>query len=142
MKTIRLLYPDFLSGGLDEYYFGAQLLCLIVPPNDDQPLIRVPISAPNDEKKPVKDGIYARDEVEAGVKSALNLIERENPDKIITIGGNCIVSLAPFDYLYGKYGETGIVWLDAHSDVSTPQDAYAYAHAMVLGTLLEQGARG
>jgi len=35
MKTIRLLYPDFLSGGLDEYYFGAQLLCLIVPPNDD-----------------------------------------------------------------------------------------------------------
>ncbi|WP_295150202.1 arginase family protein [Campylobacter sp.] len=102
----------------------------------------MPISAPNDEKKPVKDGIYARDEVEAGVKSALNLIERENPDKIITIGGNCIVSLAPFDYLYGKYGETGIVWLDAHSDVSTPQDAYAYAHAMVLGTLLEQGARG
>ena len=81
MKTIRLLYPDFLSGGLDEYYFGARLLCLIVPPNDDQPLIRVPIFAPNDEKKPVKDGIYARDEVEAGVKSALNLIERENPEK-------------------------------------------------------------
>ena len=23
VKTIRLLYPDFLSGGLDEYYFGA-----------------------------------------------------------------------------------------------------------------------
>lgn len=64
----------------------------------------MPISAPNDEKKAVKDGIYARDEVEAGVKSALNLIERENPDKIITIGGNCIVSLAPFDYPHGKYG--------------------------------------
>nr|WP_314444159.1 arginase family protein [uncultured Campylobacter sp.] len=142
MKTIRLLYPDFLSGGLDEYYFGAQLLCLIVPPNDDQPLIRVPISAPNDEKKPVKGGIYARDEVEAGVKSALNLIERENPDKIITIGGNCIVSLAPFDYLHGKYGDTGIIWLDAHPDVSTPQDGYAYAHAMVLGTLLGQGDAG
>ena len=69
MKTIRLLYLDFLSGGLDEYYFGAQLLCLIAQPNDNQPLIRVPISVPNDEKKPVKDGIYARDEVEAGVKA-------------------------------------------------------------------------
>ena len=64
------------------------------------------------------------------------MIERENPDKIITIGGNCIVSLAPFDYLHGKYGNTGIIWLDAHLDVSTPQDGYAYAHAMVLGTLL------
>ena len=81
MKTIRLLYPDFPSGGLVEYYFGAQLLCLIVPPNDDQPLIRVPIYAPNDEKKPVKGGIYARDEVEAGVKSTLNLIEHETPIK-------------------------------------------------------------
>ncbi len=102
----------------------------------------MPISAPNDEKKPVKGGIYARDEVEAGVKSALNLIERENPDKIITIGGSCIVSLAPFDYLRGKYGDAGIIWLDAHPDVSTPQDGYAYAHAMVLGTLLGQGDSG
>ena len=68
----------------------------------------MPISAPNDEKKPVKDGIYARDEVKAGVKSVLNLIERENPDKIITIGGSCIVSLAPFDYLRGKYGDAGL----------------------------------
>ena len=102
----------------------------------------MPISAPNDEKKPVKGGIYARDEVKAGVKSALNLIERENPDKIITIGGSCIVSLAPFDYLRGKYGDAGIIWLDAHPDVSTPQDGYAYVHAMVLGTLLGQGDAG
>ena len=65
------------------------------------------------------------------------MIERENPDKIITIGGNCIVSLAPFDYLHGKYGDTGIIWLDAHPDVSTPQDGYAYAHAMVLGKAVD-----
>ena len=25
MKTIRLLYPDYLSGGLDTYYFGTEL---------------------------------------------------------------------------------------------------------------------
>lgn len=23
MKTIRLLYPDYVSGGLETYYFGA-----------------------------------------------------------------------------------------------------------------------
>lgn len=26
MKTIRLLYPDHLAGGLDTYYFGARLM--------------------------------------------------------------------------------------------------------------------
>ena len=63
-------------------------------------------------------------------------IEEEQPDRIITIGGNCIVSLAPFDFLHGKYKNTGIIWIDAHPDVSTPKDGYPNAHAMVLGSLM------
>lgn len=34
MKTIRLLYPDYVSGGLDTYYFGANLLAHILPENE------------------------------------------------------------------------------------------------------------
>lgn len=41
MKTIRLLYPDFVSGGLDEYYFGSNLMAHILPQNDRQKLVRV-----------------------------------------------------------------------------------------------------
>ena len=37
MKTIRLLYPDHVSGGLDTYYFGANLLQHILPQNKNQP---------------------------------------------------------------------------------------------------------
>lgn len=66
-------------------------------------------------------------------------IEEEQPDRIITIGGNCIVSLAPFDFLHGKYKNTGIIWIDAHPDVSTPKDGYPNAHAMVLGSLMGYG---
>ena len=66
-------------------------------------------------------------------------IEEEQPDRIITIGGNCIVSLAPFDFLHGKYTNTGIIWIDAHPDVSTPKDGYPNAHAMVLGSLMGYG---
>ena len=33
MKTIRLLYSDHVSGGLDTYYFGANLLQHILPQN-------------------------------------------------------------------------------------------------------------
>ena len=47
MKTIRLLYPDHRSGGLDTYYFGANLLQHILPRNDNQPLVKVDIAPPD-----------------------------------------------------------------------------------------------
>lgn len=139
MKTIRLLYPDYVSGGLDTYYFGANLLAHILPENKNQPLIKVDIAQPNSANKIITDGIYAKGEVLSGIQNAMAKIEKENPDKIITIGGNCMVSLAPFDYLHGKYKNTGIVWIDAHPDVSSPKDGYPNAHAMVLGSLMGYG---
>lgn len=67
------------------------------------------------------------------------LIQEELPDRIITLGGDCLVSQAPFDYLHGKYGEElGIIWIDAHPDISTPEIFYN-EHAMVLGNLLNDG---
>ena len=139
MKTIRLLYPDYVSGGLDTYFFGANLLAHILPENKNQPLIKVDIAQPNSANKIITDGIYAKGEVLSGIQKAMAKIEKENPDKIITIGGNCLVSLAPFDYLHGKYKNTGIVWIDAHPDVSSPKDGYPNAHAMVLGSLMGYG---
>ena len=140
MKTIRLLYPDHASGGIDTYYFGANLLQYILPSNSNQPLIKVDITPPNPKEKIVTNGISAEDEVLHGIKDAQSKIESEKPDRIITIGGNCIVSLAPFDYLHGVYKNTGIIWIDAHPDVTTLKDGYPYAHAMVLGSLLGHGA--
>lgn len=141
MKTIRLLYPDYVSGGLETYYFGANLLAHILPQNDAQPLIKVAITPPDGKAKTITDGIYGKDEVLYGIKDAAEKITAENPDKIITIGGNCMVSFAPFDYLHGKYKNTGILWIDAHPDVSTAKDGYPNAHAMVLGALLGCGEK-
>lgn len=140
MKTIRLLYPDHVSGGLDTYYFGANLLQYILPQNPNQPTIKVEILPPDNKEKAVTNGIYSEDEVLKGIKDAQKKIAAEEPNRIITIGGNCIVSLAPFDYLHGKYENVGIIWIDAHPDVSTVNDGYPNAHAMVLGSLMGHGA--
>lgn len=140
MKTIRLLYPDHVSGGLDTYYFGANLLQYILPQNPNQPIVKVEILPPDNKEKAVTNGIYSEDEVLKGIKDAQKKIAAEEPDRIITIGGNCIVSLAPFDYLHGKYENVGIIWIDAHPDVSTVNDGYPNAHAMVLGSLMGHGA--
>lgn len=140
MKTIRLLYPDHVSGGLDTYYFGAMLLQHILPKNPNQPIVKVEVLPPNSEEKHVINGIYAEDEVLEGIQDAQRKLAAEDPDRVVTVGGNCMVSLAPFDYLHGKYENVGIIWIDAHPDVSTPDDGYPNAHAMVLGSLLGQGA--
>ena len=140
MKTIRLLYPDHVSGGLDTYYFGANLLQYILPQNPNQPVVKVDIIPPNSKENTVTNGIYAEEEVLSGIRDAQEKISKQNPDRIITIGGNCMVSLAPFDYLHGKYKNVGIIWIDAHPDVSTLNDGYPNAHAMVLGSLLGHGA--
>ena len=140
MKTIRLLYPDYVSGGLETYYFGANLLQYILPQNKNQPLIKVNVAPPDGKVKSVTNGISAEDEVLAAVDDAMAKLEESKPDRIITIGGNCMVSLAPFDYLHGLYKNVGIIWIDAHPDVTTVNDGYPNAHAMVLGSLLGYGA--
>ena len=139
MKTIRLLYPDYVSGGLETYYFGAHLMAHILPGNERQPLVKVKIAPPDGREKRVTDGICGKEEVLAGIREAMKVIEEERPDRIITIGGNCMVSQAPFDYLHGRYANTGIIWVDAHPDVSMVKDQYPNAHAMVLGSLLGYG---
>ena len=141
MKTIRLLYPDHLGGGLDTYWFGAQVLQYILPANSRQKTVTVDIAPPDGTQKPVQDGIYAKDEVLAGIRDAAAKLDAENPDRVITIGGDCLVSLAPFDWLHAKYPAAGIIWIDAHPDVSRAKDGYPNAHAMVLGALLGSGER-
>lgn len=124
---------------METYYFGANLLAHILPQNEKQPLIKVELTPPDGKEHDIIAGIYARNEVIEGIHQAKTAIEKADPDRIITIGGNCLVSLAPFDYLHGIYENMGIVWIDAHPDVSTPQNNYPNAHAMVLGSLLGYG---
>lgn len=66
-------------------------------------MLEVKIAPPDGKERDVKDGVYAKEEVIAGIRKAVEVIEAAKPDRIITIGGNCIVSQAPFDYLHGIY---------------------------------------
>lgn len=56
------------------------------------------------------------------------------------VGGDCAVSLAPFDYLSGRYGrDLGVVWLDTHPDISTTEESHNL-HEVVVSSLLGKGA--
>ncbi|EGW51753.1 hypothetical protein HMPREF1022_01294 [Desulfovibrio sp. 6_1_46AFAA] len=144
MKTLRLLMPQW-QGGYDEsefpgqiYPLGARLLAWLAP-QSDAPLVEVPVG-PWTGAEPVKEGgVFYRREILRQIRAAGNIIEAYAPDRIITFGGDCLISQAPFSYLNERYaGKLGIIWIDAHPDVTTPED-FDHAHAMVLGNLLGGG---
>lgn len=139
-KTIRLLFPQWQGGNNPNYAFGAELLAYIVPQNTDHKSIKINVNKHLDTKLKVENGIEGETELLEQLKEAAAILENENPSKVITLGGDCAVSQAPFDYLKRKYKEKlGILWLDAHPDVATLEDS-SRAHEMVLGNLLGFGA--
>lgn len=70
-------------------------------------------------------------------------IERDDPDKIQTIGGDCGLEIVPVSYLNKKYPNLGVIWFDAHADINRPCDSPSCNfHGMPLRTLLGEGDPG
>ena len=139
-ETLRLVFPQWQGGNLSAYYLGSQLLNWLTPePNGPVEIVDVP--EPNGETLPLENGIIARSALLHQAKHARELIEKHQPERIVVLGGDCLVDLAPFAYLNERYaGDLAILWVDAHPDVMTPNE-FQHAHAMVLGNLLGEGDR-
>lgn len=143
-KTLRLIIPEWQSGDYDNqpsgqvYPLGARLLAFLAP-QSDAPTVEVPIEPYRGETGTRRNGVVWQDQIIQQLQTTQNIINKHQPDRIITFGGTCLVSQAPFAYLNEHYkGKIGILWIDAHPDISTPEH-HAREHAMVLGNLLGKG---
>ena len=144
MNTLRLLYPQWQGGDIASlvpelskknsslgYYLGAELLEFLAPKNIASKTTKVPISL--EYCRESKNGILNYDEIVAQSKAALEILNAHKPDKILTLGGECSVSIVPFTYLANKYkDDVAIVWIDAHKDLNLQGDSYEGYHAMAL----------
>ena len=75
-----------------------------------------------------------------GYTVGTEVIGRHDPARIVTIGGDCAVSVAPFSELARRYGDDlAVVWIDSHPDVSTPGREYLGYHAMAVTALTGHG---
>ena len=154
MKTLRLNFPqwqgctaqnhhDLVSDvpfvyAQTGYHLGANLLNWLVP--TDLPTRTVPVSLDTADVAE-QNGIFAYQANKNQLLSALDILNQENPDKIITLGGDCAVSIAPFTYLARRYGadNVAVIWIDAHPDLGLPYDDYTGFHAMALAQILGNG---
>ncbi len=151
-KTIRFIYPQWQGGNIvplvpeikppDDasrgYFLGAQLLNFLAPDSNQETLV-VPVSTEIFERE-VTDGVLDRDIIAQQTKTALNMLQTSNPDKIVTLGGDCSVSVVPFTYLAQKYNhDVAMIWIDAHPDITLPGDVYHGFHAMAVTACMGLG---
>jgi arginase len=137
--TLRLNLPQWQGGNRHDYYIGAHLLAWLAPPANG-PVETIPVPEPTPgETLAVEDGIVARSALLRQARAARQAIEKHHPDRIVTLGGDCLIDLAPMAYLNTRYaGNLGVLWVDAHPDVLTPKDS-AHGHTHVLAALLGRG---
>ena len=127
--------PDDAARG---YFLGAQLLAFLAPHSSVQTLT-VPVADGIAERR-VTDGVLDRDAIVAQTRAAVSMLRAGDPDRIVTFGGDCSVSAAPFAFLAGKYGDdAAVIWIDAHPDITLPGDAYSGYHAMALAACMGLG---
>ncbi|EPB9885866.1 arginase family protein [Yersinia enterocolitica] len=137
-KTLRLLFPQWQGGNNPPYHLGSLLLSFLSPEAKGS-VETVPVDLPGTEPLTKVDGITAKPQIIRQLSYAAALIEKHNPDTVVVLGGDCLVSLAPFAHLLNKYGpKLGVLWIDSHPDVQTAEQ-YPNAHAHVLGALTGTG---
>lgn len=151
-NTLRLIYPQWQGGDIAKwitevkdpeqasrgYYLGAHLLDFLAP-STGRKTLTVPVSTELC-KRVVTDGVLDRDVIAQQTRAALDILDIENPDRIVTLGGECSVSVVPFTWLASKYpDDVAVIWIDAHPDITLPGDVYPAYHAMAVTVLMGDG---
>ena len=150
-KKIRLIYPQWQGADISAwipnipakdssrgYYLGAMLLNWLAPESDCESFT-VPVSTDYNQRT-VNDGITDKDIIILQSKAALDVLDIAGPDKVLTLGGECSVSVPVFTWLNKKYnGDLAVVWIDQHPDVTLPGDKYTGYHAMALTACMGKG---
>ena len=137
-RTLRLNMPQWQGGAEPAYRFGGELLRWLAPAHDG-PEETVEVAAAHGQPLETEHGIKARTVLLSQARAARAAIERHQPDRIVTLGGDCLIDLAPMAWLNRRYeGTLGVLWVDAHPDVMSAAE-FSHAHSHVLGMLLGRG---
>lgn len=136
-STLELLLPQWQGGNNPNYQIGNEILAAIVPHRQNIERLKIPVAT---AALPVQTTqIDGEATLLTQFEITSDILRLKQPARVITLGGDCSISEAPFDYLNGRYDNLGVIWLDAHPDVSNATNSQ-HVHEMVLANLLNTGA--
>lgn len=125
-KHLNLLFPQWQGNTEKSPLHGAEELENIYFPSLQQEFPTAPpltkIDVCNADQLEIKNNIKGHAQIKKQFEATFNLLNRNNPDTIFTLGGGCDAGMAPIAWLNKKYaGNMALVWLDAHADMNTPE---------------------
>jgi arginase len=125
------------SPGAPRLMAGARRAAGLVPADA---VVTVPVPETGGEKVAGIRALEVLVESQRLTRDALAGID----DRVITVGGDCAVDIAPIAAARTRYGDLlTVLWIDAHPDVYSPQTLPSGAfHGMVVRALLGDGPPG
>jgi arginase len=138
-SSVRELAAEFpFDVARRSYAVGSAVLDAVLP-RTEGPTAVVPI-AMGEEGLELVDGVEAKAVLLEQLAAALHVIGEHDPSRIVTLGGECAVSVAPFSALARRYrDDLAIVWIDSDPDIGTPSSDYPGLHAMAVAALTGHG---
>ncbi|WP_320007416.1 arginase family protein [Maridesulfovibrio sp.] len=118
MKDITLVFPQW-QGSIDNeaLYHGAFALAEGI---HGLPSVQQVPTAPFRELEPGGD-IAGKNDIIRQLHEVASILEREQPDRILLLGGDCSTETGPVSWMSRKHGKNlALIWFDAHPDLNTP----------------------
>ena len=137
-RHLNLLFPQWQGGGRDlsTYHGAKEFRGLYLR----QAAVRE-IAVETDLDAAIERQIFAYRPIRRQLQAAHDLLAREIPDTVCTIGGGCDATVPAVSYLNLRYGgDMTLLWFDAHGDLNTPGSSLSQLfYGMPLRTLLGEG---
>ncbi len=145
MSKLRAKCPD--CGGYTAVALGPSYQCHSCGREFCAGLVRVPRAWGDGGEAMVEAASMPLPYPEAAVVDEGSLAEQtfavaaELPDRPLVLGGCCCAHVGAVEALSARHGRIGVVWLDAHGDLNTPETSPSgNAWGMPLRMLIDSGA--
>ncbi len=136
-KVMILFFPQYQAGAVPSNIpVGTPALRALW--QNAPGFVEVPLQPTDPNSPDVDRGVRFRKILNKQLLDAMAIVDRENPDFIVTTGGDCGASFVPIAYMNEQYnGKIGVIWVDAHADIHVPSTSPSgNFHGMVLRHLM------
>jgi len=137
MEKKYLYIPQWQGSGFsNELFHGAKALKDVVERIDDISFINIGIK--EYEISDIKNDIIGYDVILGQLMNIQDVLRREAPHKVFSIGGDCGIEVPILSYLQKIHRNMTVFWFDAHGDLNSPQSSPSKSfHGMPLRFLVD-----